>query len=138
MLNDIHMLLNMPTPLLIDNQSTIQVAKNTGPTKRRKFIHLRHHYVTHCTQKGGIAISHVSTSRHAHKAATPPSTHSSHTPAEPHRTENQLRTSRSVVDRGIVMKAIKTNVHVAVTMLNRYEIHARTCSNITYPTWTRE
>ena len=46
---------------MIDNQSAIHVANSTGPTKRRKFIDLRHHYLTHQATMVTMAIAHVST-----------------------------------------------------------------------------
>ena len=61
LLQDVHMLRNSPTPLMIDNQSAIHVANSAGPTKRQKFKDLRHHYLTHQAAKGTIAIAHVPT-----------------------------------------------------------------------------
>ena len=45
MLADMRMLPNAATPMYIDNMATIRIAKNTGPTKRRKYIDLRHHFL---------------------------------------------------------------------------------------------
>ena len=61
LLQNVQMLPNSPTPLMIDNQSAIQVANSTGPTKRRKFIDLRHQYFTHQATKETIPIAHVPT-----------------------------------------------------------------------------
>ena len=47
-----------PTPLFMDNQSAIRVARNTGPTKRRKFIDLQHHFLSHHTRKSTIVLKH--------------------------------------------------------------------------------
>ena len=45
LLADMRMLPNAATPIYIDNMATIRIAKNTGPTKRRKYIDLRHHFL---------------------------------------------------------------------------------------------
>ena len=50
-----------PKPFRIDNQSAIRVAKSNDPTKHRKFIDLRHHYLAHHTKKKTIDIKHVPT-----------------------------------------------------------------------------
>ena len=60
-LQDVNILPPSPTPFRIDIQSAIRVAKNSGPTKRRKFIDLRHHYLAHQTTVKAIDIKHIST-----------------------------------------------------------------------------
>ena len=59
MLNDIDMLPPKATPFHIDTQSAIRVAKNSGRTKRGKFIDHRHHYLSHQTRANAISIRHI-------------------------------------------------------------------------------
>ena len=56
---DIRMLSPQPTPFFMDNQCAIRVVRNTGPTKRRKFIDLRHHFLSHHANNGNIVLKHV-------------------------------------------------------------------------------
>ena len=50
-----------PTPVMIDNQAAISVAKNTAPTKRRKFIDIKHHHIQDHIKKGNITVHHIPT-----------------------------------------------------------------------------
>lgn len=50
-----------PTPLFIDNRAAILVANNTTPTKRRKFIDIRHHHLHGHIERGLIQPQHVPT-----------------------------------------------------------------------------
>ena len=43
----------------MENQAAIQVAKQTGPTKKRKYIDLRRHYLHHHIKHGNIILHHV-------------------------------------------------------------------------------
>lgn len=59
LLYNCHLIGNSPIPLYMDNTSAIQVATSRGPTKRHKFIDLRHHYLqSHITNKT-IHIKHI-------------------------------------------------------------------------------
>ena len=42
------------TPFFVDNQLALCVANNTSRTKRRKYIDLRHHLLSHHARKGHI------------------------------------------------------------------------------------
>ncbi|CDF38072.1 unnamed protein product [Chondrus crispus] len=50
-----------PTPIFIDNESTIQIAENSAPTRRRKLIDVRHHHLQHHIQSANIATEHIPT-----------------------------------------------------------------------------
>ena len=52
------MLSQHPTSFFMDNQSAILVARNTGPTKRRKFIDIRHNFLSHHARNGNIVLKH--------------------------------------------------------------------------------
>lgn len=62
-LQDIQMNTTSPTTFFIDNQSAILIAKNKGPTNRRKFIDLRHHYLIHQARTKTIHITHISSAK---------------------------------------------------------------------------
>ena len=59
LLVDAHTPENQPTPLLVDNNATILVAQNSAPTKRRKFIDIRHHLIRNHIQRGPVKIQHI-------------------------------------------------------------------------------
>lgn len=50
-----------PSPHHIDNMSAIHVALNTSPTKRRRYIQIKHHHLNHSTHTKDIAIAHCPT-----------------------------------------------------------------------------
>ena len=58
-LSEINLLPPAPTPLYVDNQAAIAIAKNTAPTRKRKFIELRHHFLRAHIRRGSIKIMHV-------------------------------------------------------------------------------
>ena len=46
---------------MIDNQAAISVAKNTAPTKRKKFIDIKYHHIQDQIKKGSIMVHHIFT-----------------------------------------------------------------------------
>ena len=60
MLFELHILdPKTPTPFYIDNEAAIKIATNQAPTRKRKFIHLRYHYLRDRVQTKNIAIKHI-------------------------------------------------------------------------------
>lgn len=45
----------------IDNKSAIQIAENQAPTRHRKFIDIRHHYLQHHFKNGNFTLQHILT-----------------------------------------------------------------------------
>ena len=50
---------NPPASLLMDNSSDIQIARNTSPTKHRKYIDLRHHFIQDLIQTERLRVEHT-------------------------------------------------------------------------------
>ena len=50
-----------PTTIFIDKKSSIQIAENSAPTRRRKLIDVRHHHLQHHIQNANIAAEHIPT-----------------------------------------------------------------------------
>ena len=50
-----------PTITFIVNTSTIQVAENSGPTRRRELIDVRHHHLQHHIKRANIVAEHIPT-----------------------------------------------------------------------------
>lgn len=50
-----------PTPHYIDNCSAMLIATNRAPTKLRKYIHIRHHYLQHPTAQHHIVQKRIPT-----------------------------------------------------------------------------
>lgn len=48
-----------PTTLNLENKVAIQVAKNTAPTKRRKYIDIRYHHKQILIERGDLTIQNV-------------------------------------------------------------------------------
>ena len=48
-----------PTPLYLDHNSAIQIAKNTAPTKRRKLIDIRHYHLHHHIARSTVDVQHI-------------------------------------------------------------------------------
>lgn len=59
LLADMGHLPKRPTPLYIDDKSAVLVAKQTGPTKRRKYIDIRFHHLHHHIAQGHIRVMHL-------------------------------------------------------------------------------
>ena len=59
LLSDIGHTPKPPASLLIDNYSAIQVARNTSPTKHRKYIDLRHHFIQDLIQTERLRVEHT-------------------------------------------------------------------------------
>ena len=72
MLADMHMLWKAPTPMYIDNMATIRIAKNTSPTKRRKYIDLRHHFLHAQVAQQRIRAVHIPSQQMLADALTKP------------------------------------------------------------------
>ena len=60
-LGETKMATKTPTPHFIDNRSAIIIAENKAPTKRRKYIDLRHHYLQHHVEKQRTTLHRIST-----------------------------------------------------------------------------
>lgn len=56
LLNDTHMNIKDATPHHIDNSSAVLIASNKEPTKQRKYIDIRHHYLQHHANDATIAV----------------------------------------------------------------------------------
>ncbi len=50
---------DIPVPLAMDNRAAIQLAKNTSPTKRSKYIAIRYHYLRDHVALGNIATAYI-------------------------------------------------------------------------------
>ena len=61
LLHDTHMDSKDPTPHHIENRSAILIASNRAPTKQRKYIDIRHHYLQHHVTTEAIAVQRVPT-----------------------------------------------------------------------------
>ena len=72
------------TPLFIDIQATIQVDKTSAPTKRRKFIDIKHHIIHDHISWGTIAATRIPTSNNLadHFTKTPPTPSHKRAPEE--------------------------------------------------------
>ena len=63
LLNDINMTPSDPKPHHIDNQSAILIASSKAPTKQRKYIDIRHHYLQHHAASNTIDLNRIPTDR---------------------------------------------------------------------------
>lgn len=63
LLLSLNILPSCPTTLNIDNSASVNIANNIGPTKRRKYIDIRHHHLREHVQKKNITVKHVSSSQ---------------------------------------------------------------------------
>ena len=72
LLHDLHAPPQQPTALHIDNQATIRVALKSVPTKRRKLIDIRHHYLHDHIAKKIITLHHIPSSANPSDLFTKP------------------------------------------------------------------
>ena len=47
------------SPLFVDNQAALLIAKNKAPTKRRKYIDIRYHFLLEHTKLSNITVEHT-------------------------------------------------------------------------------
>lgn len=58
-LREIGIQLNGPTPLYVDNQSTIRLVNNAEHHKRTKHIDIKYHYIRECEENGTTKVTYV-------------------------------------------------------------------------------
>lgn len=61
-----------PTPVLIDNQSAVKIAKNDGGQQRTKHIDVRDKWLNEQVDRGKIAVTHIPAERQAADILTKP------------------------------------------------------------------
>ena len=52
-----------PTTIFEDNMSAINLAQAPAVTKKSRHIHIRHHFIRDCVEKGSVRIKHLATER---------------------------------------------------------------------------